>query len=304
MHTTSLPSQSDSMTDQHQAQMGQNSFALKTLDNAPEFRNLDTAHQRNKAQRPQKNVGHRWQPYPIRGTRDFRQHESALHAQLLPQPRFQAYPPDLYTNQNFVQPGLAPEADDEMSFTSDAGGIKYGQSMQLTVGPASVAPPPNTYSHQPCMQAQLPALPEGVKHWLALHSLKDLQAPIMQQHSPASSVVQSQMQATSCNQRFDQGVVHQALFECAAEGSSVQRIKRKAVDSDGAVRKKQQKNPRIHPDNDPEFQQVVKDGKIIYKCLKEQCVEIYLKESSVHQHKQTNRHQKRSNRLLCIGCGH
>ncbi|KAG2043996.1 hypothetical protein BDR03DRAFT_940486 [Suillus americanus] len=193
-----------------------------------------------------------------------------------------------------------------MSSTFGAGGIQYGQSMQMAMGLASVIPPPNTYtySHQPCMascppydnmipppvqaaagfdapviQAQLPALPEGVK-------------------------MQSQMQATTCDQHFDQGVVHQASSKFAAEGSSVQRTKCKAVDSDRAVRKKQQKNPRIHPDNDPEFQQVVKEGKVMYRCLKEQCVEIYLKESSVHKHKQTNRHQKRYNRLPCLGCGH
>ncbi|KAG1878971.1 hypothetical protein F4604DRAFT_583309 [Suillus subluteus] len=313
------------MTNQRQAQMGPNFFALKTLDNAPEYHNFETARQRNKTPRPQ---NHRWQPYPIRGTQDFRQHEPELHAQLLPQPRFQAYPPDLYINQNFVPPGPAPKADYDISSTFGAGGIQYGQSMQMTVGPASVAPPPNTYSHQPCMasfppydsmippsvqaaaifdapvmQAQLPALPEGVKHWPALHSLKDLQAPIMQQHPPAS-VMQSQIQATSCDQRFDQGIAHQVSSKCTAEGSSVQRTKRKAVNSDGVVRKKQQKNPRIRPGNDPEFQRVVKEGKVMYKCLKEHCVEIYLKECSVHEHKQTNRHQKRSNRLPCLGCGH
>lgn len=294
------------MTDQSQTQMGPNSFALKTLDNAPEYHKFDTARQRNKAPRPQKNVDRRWQPYPIRGTQDFRQHEPELHSQLLPQPLFQVYPPDLYINQNFFPPGPAPKADYEMSSTFGAGGIQYGQSMQMAMGLASVIPPPNTYtySHQPCMascppydnmipppvqaaagfdapviQAQLPALPEGVK-------------------------MQSQMQATTCDQHFDQGVVHQASSKFAAEGSSVQRTKRKAVDSDRAVRKKQQKNPRIHPDNDPEFQQVVKEGKVMYRCLKEQCVEIYLKESSVHKHKQTNRHQKRYNRLPCLGCGH
>ncbi|KAG2337105.1 hypothetical protein BDR05DRAFT_801688 [Suillus weaverae] len=318
------------MTGQRQAQMGQTFFALNTLGNAPEYHNFDTARQQNKAPRPQKNINNRWQPYPIRGTQDSRQHEPEPHAQLLPQPRFQAYPPDLYINQNFVPPGPAPEANYEMASTLGAGGIQYGrQSMQMTMGPASVAPPPSTYLHQPrmasyppydnvilppmqaaagfdapVMQAQLHALPEGVKYWPALHSLKDLQVPIMPQYPPAPSMAQSQMQATSYDQHFDWGLMDQASSECAAEGSSVQRTKRKAVDSDEAVRKKQQKNPRIRPDNDPEFQQVVKNGKVLYKCLKEQCGEMYLKESSVREHKQTNKHQKRSNRLPCLGCGH
>lgn len=317
------------MTNQRQDQMVQTSFISNTLDNAPEYHNFDTARQRNKAPRPQKNVNNRWQPYPIGGTQDFRQHEPEPHAQLLPQPRFQAYPPDLYINQNIVPIGSAPKADYEMASTFSAGGIQYGQSMQTIAGPGGVAHPPNTYSHQSCVascpphnstipllvqeatsfdapvtQAQLSAFPNGVEHWLALHSPENLQAPIMQQYLPAPSVVQSQMQGTSCDQRFDQNLVHQASSKYAAEGSSVQSIKCKAVIGDGVERTKQQKNTRIHPDNDPEFQQVIKDGQIVYQCLKEQCAEIYLKESSVHQHKQTNRHQMRSNRLLCLDCGH
>jgi hypothetical protein len=105
----------------------------------------------------------------------------------------------------------------------------------------------------PVTQAQLSAFPNGVEHWLALHSPENLQAPIMQQYLPAPSVVQSQMQGTSCDQRFDQNLVHQASSKYAAEGSSVQSIKCKAVIGDGVERTKQQKNTRIHPDNDPEF---------------------------------------------------
>lgn len=99
--------------------------------------------------------------------------------------------------------------------------------MQMTMRPASVAPPPCTYSPPPVqaaagfdaavVQAHLNALPEGVKYWLDLHSLKDLQALIMQQYPPVLSVMQSPMQATSYDHCSDRG------------------LKRKAVDSDGAI---------------------------------------------------------------------
>lgn len=284
------------MTDQRQAQMGQTFFALNTLDNAPEYHNFSTAYRRNKTPHPQKYVNRRWEPYTIWGTQDFRQHEPETYVQLLPQPRFQACPSELYSNQTFVPPGPAPKGDYKVASTSGAGNTHRQQSMQMMMVPANGVPPPNTYSPPPVhaatifdaevVEAQLNALTEGVKHWPDLHSLKGLQAPIMQQYPPVPSVVQSQIQVTSCDHYFDQG------------------LKRKAVDSDGAVQQKKQKKPRTHPDDDPEFQRVIRDGEVIYRCLKEQCVDVYLKEGSVYKHKQTNKHQKRSDRLLCQGCGH
>ncbi|KAG1721070.1 hypothetical protein EDB19DRAFT_535333 [Suillus lakei] len=149
------------------------------------------------------------------------------------------------------------------------------------------------------MQAQLPPLPEEVKRWLASHSQEEIQALIMQQCPPAPSMVQPQMQATGYDQHVD--LVHQAPSEMAVErnSNSVRRTKRKAVDSGVAARKK-----RIRPDDDPEFKRVVQDGEIKFQCLKEQCAGICLKEGSVHEHKGSNKHQNRSNRLLCPDCGH
>lgn len=270
IHTTSLPSQSDSMTNQRQAQMGQTFFALNTLDNAPEYYNFSTAYQHNKTSRPQKYVNHRWEPYTIWGTQDFRQYEPETHVQLLPQPHFQACPSELYSNQTFVPPGPAPKGDCKVASTSGAGGTNRQQFMQMTMRPANVVPPPSTYPPPPVHAA----------------ASFDLRAPIMQQYPPVPSVVQSQIRVTSYDHYFDQG------------------LKRKAVDSDGAVQQKKQKKLRFHPDDDPEFQRVIRDGEVIYRCLKEQCVDVYLKEGSVYKHKQTNKHQKRSDRLLCQGCGH
>jgi hypothetical protein len=174
----------------------------------------------------------------------------------------------LYINQNFALPGPAPKADYEMTSTFGAGGILGPQSMQMAIGPASVPPFTNTQHYDnmiprsvqaafdfdaPVMQTQLPALPEGATHWPASHSLKDHQVPTMLQYPPAPSTVQYQMQATSYGQGNDQGLVDQALSERAAEGCSVQRTERKAVDSDRAVQMKQQRNTRIRPDEDPEF---------------------------------------------------
>ncbi|KAG1746252.1 hypothetical protein EDD22DRAFT_851234 [Suillus occidentalis] len=121
----------------------------------------------------------------------------------------------------------------------------------------------------PAMQAQLPTLPEEATHWPAFHSLNDLQATIMLQNPPTFSMVQ--------------------------------HTTRKVVDTDG-----KEKQPGIPPDEDPDFQLVTKDGEKLYRCLKEQCVDVYLKANSVGRHKLTKKHQKGQNRSswLCVACGH
>ncbi|KAG1748062.1 hypothetical protein EDB19DRAFT_1945659 [Suillus lakei] len=287
------------MIDQHTAQMGQTFFTSNTLVNATKYENhnFGTAHQSNKAPRPQQNVDTQRQPSPIRRTQDFYHHQPGNQFQLQPQlqsqPRFRPYPPPMYMNQNRVAHGPAPTT-------------YLHQPCMTSYPPYDYPIPPQAQPvaaafHAPVMQAQLPALPEGVKHWLAAHSQEEIQALIMQHFPPAPFMVQSQIQATGYDQHFDQGIVHQVPSEGTIKGNSnsVRPTKRKAVDSDGAARKK-----RIRPDDDPGFQRVVQDGEIKFQCLKEQCAKICLKEGSVHEHKGSNKHQNRSNRLLCPGCGH
>jgi hypothetical protein len=216
----------------YHTQMAPSFFTLNTPD---EYHNFDGASQRNKAPRPQKHVARRWQPYPIRKTQD---DEPELPTTICPR--------DLYINKSFVP--SAPKADYEMTSTFGAGGILGPQSMHMTNESASVAPSTDA----PVMQAQLPTLPEEATHWPTFYSLKDLQATIMPQNPPAPSMVQSQMQATSNDQGYDQGLVHQTPYERAA-GSSVQHTKRNVVDIDEVMRMRQQKQTRICPSDDPEF---------------------------------------------------
>jgi hypothetical protein len=207
-----------------------------TLNTPDEYHNFDGASQRNKAPRPQKHVARRWQPYPIRKTQD---DEPELPTTICPR--------DLYINKNLVP--SAPKADYEMTSTFGAGGILGPQSMQMTNESASVAPSTDA----PVMQAQLPTLPEDATHWPAFHLPKDLQATIMPQNPPAPSMVQSQMQATSNDQGYDQGLVHQTPYERTAGSSSVQHTKRNVVDIDEVMRMREQKQTRICPSGDPEF---------------------------------------------------
>ncbi|KAG1746250.1 hypothetical protein EDD22DRAFT_972986 [Suillus occidentalis] len=278
--------------------MAPNFFTLNTPDNVPEYHNFDVVSQRNKAPHPHK---YRFKPYPARGTQDFRQHGPEPQSQLLPQLPSTVCPTDLYINKNLVPSGQAPKPDYGTTSTFGAGGILGPQSMQITTEPANVAPSTDA----PFMQAQLPTLPEEATHWPAFHSLNDLQATIMPQNPPAPYMAQSQMQATSNDQGYDQGPVHQALYECAAEGS-VQRTQRNVVDFNGVMQMRRQKQIHIHPDEDPDFQLVTKDGEKLYRCLKEQCVAVYLKENSVRRHKRTLKHQNGPNRSswTCVACGH
>ncbi|KAG1730515.1 uncharacterized protein EDB91DRAFT_1085391 [Suillus paluster] len=223
-------------------------------------------------------------------------------------------PPHVYS-------GYAPPTQPTNVATSYAPPIQAGIAPAVAVRPRvaiprlqqAVAAAPEASATQP----QPPAAPQDVINQLlnsytpeqiatfiaAAQHVYGTDTQVSGASSPAPYGMLPQIQVTDYNQHV--GPSNRFMPQVASVGSSggtVQRGKRKAVDSNGGRVPK--RNSRIPANQDPDFRYFdTREGKHRYQCQRVQCGGKVMQGSNVHKHRESNKHQGRSDHLPCATCG-